>query len=114
MLRIMSYPISILKNIIGGSMDFSLDEKKVGTWIDGKPVYQKTFNFVSNNGLKLTSTNDIKAIVMESGYMESVSILPYYGVLSANVDSTNNIYVSTNGTNGKNCYLTIWYTKTTD
>jgi len=43
MLRIMSHPIEIMKLLVGSDMDFSLEEKKVGTWIDGKPIYSKTF-----------------------------------------------------------------------
>jgi hypothetical protein len=29
---------------IGSDTDYSTDEKVIGTWIDGKPVYQKTYN----------------------------------------------------------------------
>ena len=29
----------------GGNIDYSTDEKKIGTWIDGSDLYQKTFFF---------------------------------------------------------------------
>lgn len=36
------------KNIyLNPSLDFSTSEKVVGTWIDGKPIYQKTFNEIA-------------------------------------------------------------------
>jgi hypothetical protein len=39
-------------------MNYSLDEQVVGTWIDGKPLYQKTYNFgaIPNNTSKTVST----------------------------------------------------------
>ena len=51
--------------------NFSTDEKVIGTWIDGKPLYQKTFEWTYANGslipnnaasLVITSTADIKCV----------------------------------------------------
>jgi hypothetical protein len=48
---------------IGSDTDYSTTEKIVGTWIDGKPLYQKTwvlqsFNRTGTNDLGLTSIID--------------------------------------------------------
>ena len=58
MLRIMSLPISIMKKLMGGNMDFSLEEKVIGTWIDGKPLYSK--GFIINGNLSAGMTIDIE------------------------------------------------------
>lgn len=50
--------------------NFSTDEKVIGTWIDGKPLYQKTFEWTYANGslipdagsLVIPNTADIKCI----------------------------------------------------
>lgn len=50
--------------------NFSTDEKVIGTWIDGKPLYQKTFEWTYANGslipdagsLVIPSTADIKCV----------------------------------------------------
>lgn len=50
--------------------NFSTDEKVIGTWIDGKPLYQKTFEWTYANGslipntasLVISSTADIKCV----------------------------------------------------
>lgn len=36
-----------LVKICGGIQNYSLDEQVVGTWIDGKPLYQRIFNTTS-------------------------------------------------------------------
>lgn len=44
---------------IGSDTDYSTDEKIVGTWIDGKPIWQKTINFgaLPNNTSKSVAHN---------------------------------------------------------
>lgn len=50
--------------------NFSTDEKVIGTWVDGKPLYQKTFEWTYANGslipdagsLVISNTADIKCI----------------------------------------------------
>ena len=38
------------------SSNYSTEEKIIGTWIDGKPIYQKTFN-IANASLASTNLN---------------------------------------------------------
>ena len=38
------------QNIIGGGMhNYSTEEQVIGTWIDGKPIYEKTLQYVMTN-----------------------------------------------------------------
>ena len=44
------------KNIyLNPSLDFSTSEKVVGTWINGKTLYQKTCNYTFTNGTQITN-----------------------------------------------------------
>lgn len=52
--------INNLPETTGGSSSdiYSLEERKVGTWIDGKPIYRKVveLGFLPNNGTKYVPT----------------------------------------------------------
>lgn len=125
MLRIMSHPIEIMKLLVGGDMDFSLEEKKVGTWIDGKPVYQRTWEITTTNGLKLTDTGDIKKLIHHFGefyYDNSHQSHSFPWNASGGVEScmvslsSNDLYLFLTGTIyvNKQGTVTCLYTKTTD
>lgn len=49
------------KNILIGGVNYSLEEQLIGTWIDGKPLYQKSFVFrnISYTGNSTTKTGYI-------------------------------------------------------
>lgn len=62
---------------IGSEGDYSTTEKIVGTWIDGKPIYQKTFNATTpstalsnedivTHGLSIGTVVSIKGIVIKT------------------------------------------------
>lgn len=111
---------------IGVDTDYSTTEKIVGTWIDGKPIYQKTFNIGNGNNSTKYITHGIsnlgRVINITANAMNNDGtnrwILPY---------STNemgvNIYVTAtqialqctnyNGSDA-NFITTVQYTKTTD
>lgn len=110
--------------------NYSTDEQVVGTWIDGKPLYQKTIDFGAlpnattktvSSGLTNVTIFDIKAVAYGSS---STSMLPYVdggSAATANMGiyydrSNNNISVKTGSDRSSiaNCYVTIQYTKTTD
>ena len=126
-----------VKNIfIQETLDFTTYEKVVGTWIDGKPLYQKTVepNFSITNGVELTLNNYISNVAMlfvdvehswltkDNGDREPLSFSPSnvttYGVTYYYVTSTNKLrfYTGSNvaSENLKLVLLTIQYTKTTD
>lgn len=119
---------------IGVDTDYSTDEKIVGTWIDGKPLYQKTIscgaipNATSKSvALNITNLGDIVsmsgAMFATSGGIRYNNPLLWVGASS---DAPNNkcaIYREGNNLviqSGINLsvydesYITIQYTKTTD
>lgn len=120
------------KNIyVDAKYDYSFDEKVVGTWIDGKPLYQKTYeltnlNYSDDNDIGLMSLN-IDTIVSYSG----TCIANNGTVYDINVPSNDSNYATGTfitlnkllgmrfGSGVRNNYFnktlfTIQYTKTTD
>lgn len=124
--------------------NYSTKEQVVGTWIDGKPLYQKTLytdtlpstgtafelaDLSSLNLDKIVSANgilvhkDLKQFVVLGNYnpndngIYSVSLLP---VTRAGYDDQTPIILIRSGSTGnpftafKECFVTIQYTKTTD
>lgn len=121
------YPQTILED------NYSTSEQKTGsTWIDGKPIYKKTYSMgalINGGG---TLVQDISSLGFENVVeLRGIAINP----TSKNVrplplvsnglsdmvrlDVTNNeIHViTTSGSSWSttyNAYVTLWYTKTTD
>ncbi len=112
--------------------DYSTTEHIVGSWIDGKPIYQKTVHFgtLPNNTIKSVA-HSISNFNMLIGHeviakLASVNMnieVPFVGWVSATAEQ-NRIGVKINGTDiiiqtnydysTFDCYVTIKYTKTTD
>ena len=123
-----TYSCDYINNLSVNTLQiFSLEEQRIGTWIDGKPLYQKTIDF---------------------GFMESVNVFKHVPHNVANVDkiwvdrsssyfvdpsmnyydvSDYDWHTSVNATNvsgvvasdgydrtTSRMYITIRYTKTTD
>jgi len=116
------------------TMDYSLDEQVVGTWIDGKPLYQKSLTGL--NGPAATSAwytiaslpTDCK-IVLYDFYMTliaqgwTVALNSCYTASTSNVmivsiksDCEVQVYALNNAYIGNKItvYGTVWYTKSTD
>jgi len=121
---------------------YSIDEQVIGTWIDGKPVYQKTISTTvptsSDYNLNIGAINiaqlvDLKAITGDTPTGNIVQQRPipflYYGTASTgaweagmllNKDNGDDIIVIQMGADfktrhqGKPLYITLQYTKTTD
>ena len=105
---------------------YSTDEKIVGVWTDGKPLYQKTFisTMVTNGGniTQVDSTGtfeykDIKSVlcydaktIQESTCFHSTS--NYWTIWIENHYAKGKAADASYG--GKTVYITIKYTKTTD
>jgi len=110
--------------IVGGAVNnYSTEEQIVGTWIDGKPLYQRTYEAVMPSaGVLVTLSADI--IVRDiSGYVDNsgVNQIPIGSYFASNnfvqvyIDNTNHVINGVNqGYPSKPCYITIQYTKTTD
>lgn len=106
---------------IGIDTDYSTTEKIVGTWIDGKPLYQKTIDFEQNILISNTTWTTTRATIQNGAMVVkcygSSSENPYQGDLLALIESgTLKLQTPRNGTdvNASVRYCTIQYTKTTD
>lgn len=111
---------------------YSTEEQRIGTWIDGKPLYRKVINAgvinisagssinIAHNISNIELVNKVEAkIVYLSATTQNTYYLPY--INGANntsvtiVDKTNVVIKSIGeGWSGHNIYITLEYTKTTD
>lgn len=112
-------------------MNYSTDEQVVGTWIDGKPLYQKTYDLTLPSTTKtasvLTTINNIANMKIRNmfGLVDgSVNAAPYVNVDRSYIGQETPVWIRQNGeiaitsyssefVNAK-LFLTIQYTKTTD
>lgn len=100
---------------------YSLEEREIGVWIDGKPLYQKTFSFIAVN-----NTGKVEAV-----YPHNIANVEYIPNVIAKLNyprpqvGTNyEVGVTADNTNIKvetgmdrrnsNIIVTLQYTKTTD
>lgn len=116
---------------IGNDTDYSTDEKIIGTWIDGSPVYQKTVScgalLDTNEKMVAHGISNISRVIHWFGYScnsagTSYIVIPNAGnagqtntTIKCYVDTTN-IYMTTawNATGQTESYVTLQYTKTTN
>ena len=111
--------------------NYSTEEKVIGTWIDGKPLYQKTINCggLANTGTIVTPHNisNVDRIIKMTGTAYSTSnnyTLPLEDIdAQAGINGTIrlyannvNVYITTyrNQTEYDESKVTLQYTKTTD
>ena len=112
---------------VNGPNDYSTTEIRVGTWINGKPLYRKVYDFGSapNNTTKTVSANitNLSAITKIYGFAVTsagyVTPLPQVVANGQNQIQLffNNSNVSITTTSDKSsyyCYVILEYTKTTD
>ena len=126
------------KNIyLNPSLDYSTDEKVVGTWIDGKTLYQKTIvgtisvdedGVSKNSAVGFISTDYDKLISIDAVREHSNGIYVSLNASTTLVDgnvyvcnlfaskTAGNLIVEDNrlADNGRNIIATVKYTKTTD
>lgn len=108
---------------------YSTEEQVVGTWIDGKPIYKRTFYSTSNEqNFNIPHGASIDTVVNIDGYYRMwnttwfrLGCMYYLGnieYLTALRVSTENIEVSLGGWINRNSdmitHVTLEYTKTTD
>jgi len=109
---------------------YSTDEKIVGVWTDGKPMYQKTINF---GALPNTTTKNVAHGISNLNYVINIFCVASNsdGSIQANLPylnpngSTNNVSIKINGNDIQiisaadmsafiKTFVTVQYTKTTD
>ena len=123
------YCIATKDIYVDARFDYSTSEKVVGKWIDGKPIYQRTFSFdnpskstdislvsgswlsdfVGGEGLLWTSIGDVKYFpYCEQGPNRGANVSRYQDDIRIYFWDTNNTFTYTK------LVVTVRYTKTTD
>jgi microcystin-dependent protein len=115
-------------NISKDIVNYSLDEQCIGSWYNGKPLYEKTFTLITPTSLlptiilNMTDLN-IDAITSLNGTIKKgddgyVLINFYYSednyVCTYTISKDIYISIGHNSYSGKPCVITVQYTKTTD
>lgn len=130
-----SYPIKYYKIVgikYGGNLSpiiYSTEEREVGVWTDGKPLYQRTYEYsgeyTSNNVLQMQGLSDMEHIIIVNSQCEDtgghILFLPYANATANYIrsyyltsqDNTFNLLCNSNSPI-KNPTITLQYTKTTD
>lgn len=109
---------------------YSDEEREIGVWRDGKPLYQKTIEFgaLPNNATKnvahgISNLENIVNIISVARNTTSNNIIHIPHVhrstvanqIQVSCDTTNvTVITATNSTQFDWCYFTLQYTKTTD
>lgn len=117
----------ISNGYIQSQFNYSLEEQVVGKWIDGKPIYQKTFtgnltigsgdniissNFKSNNNIDVISKME-GTLISTNGNVYMLSCASSY--YSEMVIESDNLIIRVKGfSTNYSYYATIQYTKATD
>lgn len=132
--------VEVTTNVAGGNssggeqeMNYSLEEKVIGTWVDGRPLYQKTLYFTSGwkIGGEIAMPHGIKNV--DDIWLESAlwrrsdntrqnipnehSMVGAWGAGLYDIkDDTFTLYMGTlnNSFTIRYMYITFNYTKTTD
>lgn len=106
---------------IGSDTDYSTEEKIIGTWIDGKPIYQTTFaltSIVTGSDTSLDMTADAVICASITAKANNEYLIFPWGPNFFNVGggNGNNMYYKTNYSlpSGGIMYVTVQYTKTTN
>ena len=109
------------------SDNYSTNEQVVGTWINGKPIYQRTVRFTSGGASWISVGTDIDHSNWETSFVESIFINTTsdgsyyggnqtYGILINTPNKDANVFRihCPSWTSGSIGYITVQYTKTTD
>ena len=108
---------------IGIDTDYSTEEKIVGTWIDGKPLYQKTIvinNPANASSYLICSNGQMKAGFSTISFMDNGTLLeraPYFMSASDFFQALfdgDHVFIRTSLTNLSTLMATGLYIKTTD
>lgn len=122
------YCIKAVESIGYDANDYSLEEKRIGTWIDGKPLYRKVIQTTtpSNVGAAQTISTGYSSfdIISASGFFkDAVDSTVFTPAIHSNdvfgsiyISSTGNIRMVINSENyiDRTIYIILEYTKTTD
>lgn len=125
----LAYEGKQLKNSDGsGPSDiYSTEETRIGTWIDGKPLYRKVFTLTmptsAGDHVLFQVNDDVDSVIGRGGWFidsaNAIDFIPMsFGVSGADIYIKNrNITIALQSSfhaSGKALYLWLEYTKTTD
>lgn len=117
-----TYYMTVGEYTVQGFDDYSEEEKVIGRWINGKPIYRKVFKLTNNITVKDSVWVDTKIdstnvdLVIYGCIMNEYSI-QHYGIWANPSTNTFNIISSRSNDieyNNQTSILIIKYTKTTD
>ena len=110
-----------INNKLIANANYSTSEQRIGTWIDGKPLYRKVYSQNTKSNIDLSSLNfdfiEIEYTHMVVGTSNIYTRTPYYSNSNDyfNITLTNtSLSIQTNNTTIRNWTVIIKYTKTTD
>lgn len=110
-------------------VNYSYDERRIGTWVDGKPLYEKTVNFGSLPNATVKEVpheiENVDTIWVESGYVSNTHNQKIFPLILASpvcieanwvtYATPDNIGIETGmDRTYSNAIVTLRYTKTTD
>lgn len=117
--------------LIETGVHYSTSERKIGTWLEGEDLYQRTYIYENTSGLSGSSDYEIATLTSDINVKEITGIIlssadhksypvPYIGSSSkatvARIDSDNKLVINCNGDSWATTYtpiiITIRYTKT--
>lgn len=111
----------------GSETDYSTDEHIIGTWTNGKPIYQKTVNIgvlsTTDKSVAHNITN-MDLVISSRGFLKNGASrmnIPHTAPsdgseysIGVYVNDTNIVVQSRVARSSAICYVTLQYTKTTD
>ena len=105
---------------IGVETDYSTTEKIIGTWVNGKPIYQKTINFgaLPNNTTKSVAhgISNFGTLIQlwgnasVNGYQHNIPYMEPF--VSISINATNVYALTKTNLSSSSVYITLQYTKT--
>ena len=102
--------------------DYSTDEQVIGTWIDGKPIYQKTVDLINPVTISSTSwvpisafpVTNIDLVIKAVGLQKSGNDAALFWLNCGKGTSYLQFIVARDNSNAGARFITVQYTKITD
>lgn len=98
-----------MQNIINNNISketlevYSTSERKIGTWIDGKPVYRTCLNYSLNTG---STSHDVSSL--------NINILTKFNALLYRINNANTVDYEPPYYNGSTDYFRSFFRKSTN